>query len=60
MGGSHMVALVHLDSKWAGLLDNNNVSKIKWVSREALIAEWKSSYGWAVTPIYSPAAPLPQ
>jgi hypothetical protein len=58
-GGSHMVALVHLDSKWACLLDNNNVSKYKWVPREALIAEWKASYGWAVAPIYTPAAPLP-
>lgn len=60
MGGAHMVALVHLDSKWACLLDNNNVSKYKWVPREMLIAEWKASYGWAVTPIYTPAAPLPQ
>ena len=58
-GGAHMVALVHLDDKWACLLDNNNVSKYKWVSRESLIAEWKASYGWAVTPIYTPAAPLP-
>ena len=60
MGGAHMVALVHLDEKWAALLDNNNVSKFTWVPRETLIAEWKASYGWAVTPIYTPAAPLPQ
>lgn len=59
MGGAHMVALVHLDSKWAGILDNNNVEKIKWMPRETLIAEWKASYGWAVTPIYTPTAPLP-
>jgi hypothetical protein len=60
MGGAHMVALVHLDGKWAAILDNNSVSKFIWVSRETLIAEWKASYGWAVTPIYTPAAPLPQ
>jgi len=60
MGGAHMVALVHLDDKWAAVLDNNNVSKFIWVPRETLIAEWKASYGWAVTPIYTPAAPLPQ
>ena len=35
-------------------------SKFIWVPRETLIAEWKASYGWAVTPIYTPAAPLPQ
>lgn len=59
-GGAHMVALVHLDNKWAALLDNNDVSKFIWVPRETLIAEWKSSYGWAVSPVYTPAAPLPQ
>jgi hypothetical protein len=60
MGGAHFVALVHLDARWAAILDNNNVEKFIWVPRETLIAEWKASYGWAVTPIYTPAAPLPQ
>jgi hypothetical protein len=60
MGGKHMVALVHLDAEWAAILDNNNVSKFIWLPRATLIAEWKASYGWAVTPIYTPAAPLPQ
>ena len=60
MGGAHMVALVHLDDKWAAILDNNSVERFIWVPRETLIAEWKASYGWAVTPIYTPAAPLPQ
>ncbi len=59
MGGAHMVALVHLDAKWAAILDNNNVEKFIWVPRETLIAEWKASYGWAVAPVYTPAAPLP-
>jgi len=60
LGGAHMVCLVHLDAKWAGILDNNHVEQIIWVPRETLIAEWKASYGWAVTPVYTPAAPLPQ
>jgi len=60
MGGKHMVCLVHLDDKWAALLDNNATSNYIWVPRETLIAEWKASYGWALTPIYTPAAPLPQ
>ena len=60
LGGAHMVALVHLDDKWAAILDNNNVERFIWVPRETLIAEWKASYGWAVTPIYTPTAPLPQ
>jgi hypothetical protein len=58
-GGAHMVTLVHLDDKWAATLDNNDISKFNWTTREDLIREWKSSYGWAVTPVYSPAAPLP-
>ena len=28
MGGAHMVALVHLDDKWAAILDNNNVEQV--------------------------------
>jgi len=59
-GGQHMVALVHLDEKWAALLDDNAVEQYIWVPRETLIAEWKASDGWAITPIYAPAAPLPQ
>lgn len=60
LGGAHMVALVHLDSKWACLLDNNAVDTFIWVPRETFIAEWKASYGWAITPVYTPAAPLPR
>ncbi len=59
MGGAHMVALVHLDNEWACLLDNNNISKYKWVPRGQLIAEWRASYGWAATILYSPTPPLP-
>lgn len=58
MGGKHMVALVHLDSERAGILDNNDITKITWVPRTTLIAEWQNSNGWAVAPIYTPAPPL--
>lgn len=58
MGGVHMVDLVHLDAQWACLLDNNAPSKFIWVSRNKFLAEWKASYGWAVTPVYTPAAPM--
>ena len=30
-GGQHMVALVHLDEKWAALLDDNAVEQYIWV-----------------------------
>ncbi len=59
MGGKHMVALVHFDEKWAGILDNNDTDKITWVPRDTFVAEWQNSNGWAVTPVYNPAPPLP-
>jgi hypothetical protein len=59
MGGQHMIALVYLDEKWAGLLDDNATSHYIWVPREHFLAEWKASNSWAVTPIYAPTAPLP-
>lgn len=58
--GGHMVALVHLDEEWAAILDSNNTSRFTWIPREELIAEWKASRGWAIAPVYTPAAPLPQ
>jgi hypothetical protein len=59
LGGRHMVCLVHLDEKWAGILDNNSVERIQWVPRKTFLAEWRHSNSWGVTPIYSPAPPLP-
>jgi len=57
MGGRHMVALVHFDDEWAGILDPNDTSKITWVERDTFLAEWHNSYGWAVTPVYTPLPP---
>ena len=59
MGGRHMVNLVYLDGEVAGVLDNNGASMVYWISREKLLADWKGCGGWAFTPVYSPAAPLP-
>lgn len=58
-GGAHMVLLIHLDEKRAGILDNNFPEEIKWVDRETLLAEWYNSQSWAVTPVYTPPPPLP-
>ena len=60
MGGAHCVNLVHLDDKWACLLDNNFPDKFQWVPRETLLAEWKASHGWGLTVVYTPCPPLPQ
>jgi hypothetical protein len=59
MGGKHMVTLVHFDKKWAGVMDSNDIDTIIWVPRQVFIAEWENSNGWAVTPVYTPAPPLP-
>jgi hypothetical protein len=60
LGGAHMVALVHLDDEWAGILDNNRPDQIIWMRRAKFLAEWKHSNGWAVTPVYTPAPPMPE
>lgn len=55
----HMVNVVHLTSKYVGILDNNDVRSIKWMDRTSFMQNWKSSMGWAFTPVFAPAAPLP-
>ena len=57
-GGTHMEALVYLDDKEACILDNNDTTNYHWMPRELFISEWKNSNGWAVTMIYTPAAPV--
>lgn len=58
MGGRHMVVLCHLDQEWAGILDNNDIGTIHWVPRDKFLKEWRESYSWAMTPVYTPAPPL--
>lgn len=53
-GGAHMVCLVHLDAKRAGILDPNQPGRILWRSRESFLREWlATSQRWAVTPVYA-------
>lgn len=61
-GGRHMVTLVHLDkanvpNAKAGILDNNDISIIQWMPRDQFLAEWRASYSWAATVIYTPPPP---
>jgi len=55
----HMVNLVDLTPKYACILDNNDPRRFKWMDRDQFLWNWKASEGWAFTPVYSPAAPLP-
>jgi hypothetical protein len=57
-GGKHMVALVHLDSINAGILDPNDPQNIIYVPREQFISEWLNSSGYAVAVVYTPAPPI--
>jgi hypothetical protein len=57
--GKHMVTLVEMTSTRVGLLDNNDISRIKWWSRSAFLKEWRNANSWAVTPVYTPPPPLP-
>jgi hypothetical protein len=59
MNGRHMLTLVHLDGEQAAILDNNAIDKVQWMPRERFLAEWRASGGWAVTPLYTPMAPVP-
>lgn len=58
--GLHMVCLVHLDQKWAGILDNNSPQKVQYFPRDQFIRGWQSSPApWAITPVFSPPPPSP-
>lgn len=58
---AHAVCLVHLDSKWAGILDNNDIGqgpgRVTWVPTDAFITDWLRSGSWAWTPVSTPPAP---
>lgn len=60
MGGAHMVTLVHFDSRYAGILDNNYPDKITYYKRDEFVKYWQRSGGWAVTPMYVPSPPMPR
>lgn len=56
---NHSVNLVHLDANKAYLLDNNRPKEYIPIDRKEFIYNWKSYGGVAVTPVCSPAPPLP-
>lgn len=56
---THMVILAHLDGFQAILIDPNEPRENKVWSRDKLLSEWKAAGGYAVVPVYVPAAPLP-
>lgn len=57
-GGRHMVALVELNDRQAGLLDPNDPQHIIYVPRDQFLAEWHNSNRFAVAILYAPAPPL--
>lgn len=64
-GGSiaHMVCLVHLDEKWAVVLDNNfpGIDRYEWVGRDEFLRRWRmgAGGGWAVCLTAPPPPPIP-
>lgn len=58
---SHMVSLVHLDDRWAAILDNNFPGSIEWMP----VADFKRSWtgggesGWALIPLRPGPPPVP-
>jgi hypothetical protein len=59
-GIDHMVSLVHLDDKYACILDNNYINAYLWMTRAEFIQRWKDrGGGWAVLLLDSPAPQAP-
>jgi len=59
---AHMVNLVHMDEKWATILDNNFVGsdKLEWMSRVEFLRRWKmTGGGWAVILLAPSPPPIP-
>lgn len=56
-GGKHMILLVYLDSKIAGVLDNNDIKTITYKPRKQFLGEWVAANSWATTTLYAPPSP---
>lgn len=59
---SHMVSLVHLDSKWACILDNNypGVDSLEWMTVDQFVETFTNGRaGWAFVLLDAPPPPLP-
>lgn len=55
---NHMVTLVHLDESTAGVIDNRWPTRIVYHDRTQFLKNWKWSYSWAITPVYTPLPPI--
>lgn len=57
----HMVLLVHLDQKWACIVDNNFPGTFEWMPRDEFLSRWKhpSGQGWAIVFLAPPPPPIP-
>lgn len=58
---SHMVNLLHLDEKYACVLDNNFPGTYEWMSVDEFYASYTSAagYGWAVILLDAGPPPIP-
>lgn len=57
----HMVCLVHLDARYAAVLDNNFPGTYEWMSREEFLRRWvhPGGKGWAYVMLAPPPPPIP-
>lgn len=57
----HMVMLVHLDSEWAAILDNNYTGTYEWMPRQEFLRRWvhPSGTGWAYVMLAPTPPPVP-
>ena len=57
----HMVMLVHLDSEYAAILDNNFPGTYEWMPRQEFARRWihPGGYGWAYVFLAHPPPPVP-
>lgn len=58
---AHMVLLVHLDEKYAAIVDNNFPRTWEWMSRKEFLKRWihPGHKGWAYVMLEPPPPPVP-
>jgi hypothetical protein len=58
----HMVILIHIDQKWACIIDNNFPGTYEWMTRSEFLDRWKhpGGQGWAYVFLESPPPPIPR
>jgi len=56
---SHAIVFVGYQDGRAVLMDNNHPSRLEYVEKQRFIRAWRGYGGFALTPVYSPAPPIP-